>query len=201
MRARGRSMTWWARTAQKSGSRLLPNAAVPVWLSSAFKEQAMATGEIGRFGAPWPSTERTLNPRGYGRKGHQGCVSHTILKLSHSPHDLAHSSTCCRHCTAGLAWSGRPGPDCEAVLQRVCCCTAQPQCSLKEPRTALLVRHEVDRLGSASSASNKSGSCASLLSLHASVGATICGARTNAGTQLERVARCRPRFSGAHRQA
>ena len=31
MRARGRGMTWWARTAQKSGSRLLPNAAVPVW--------------------------------------------------------------------------------------------------------------------------------------------------------------------------
>ena len=27
MRARGRSMTWWARTAQKSGSRLMPNAA------------------------------------------------------------------------------------------------------------------------------------------------------------------------------
>ena len=52
MRARGRGMTWWARTAQKSGSRLLPNAAVPVWLSSAFKEQAMATGKIGRFGAP-----------------------------------------------------------------------------------------------------------------------------------------------------
>ena len=41
MRARGRGMTWWARTAQKSGSRLLPNAAVPVWLSSAFKERTM----------------------------------------------------------------------------------------------------------------------------------------------------------------
>ena len=52
MRARGRGMTWWARTAQKSGSRLLPNAAVPVWLSSAFKERAMAPGQIGRFGAP-----------------------------------------------------------------------------------------------------------------------------------------------------
>ena len=37
MRARGRGMTWWARTAQKSGSRLLPNAAVPVWLSSALR--------------------------------------------------------------------------------------------------------------------------------------------------------------------
>ena len=52
MRAWGRGVTWWARTAQKSGSRLLPNAAVPVWLSSAFKEQPMATGKIGRFGAP-----------------------------------------------------------------------------------------------------------------------------------------------------
>ena len=40
MRARGRGMTWWARTAQKSGSRLLPNAAVPVWLSSALKAQS-----------------------------------------------------------------------------------------------------------------------------------------------------------------
>ena len=52
MRAWGRSMTSWARTAQKSGSRLLPNAAVPVWLSSAFTNQAMAAGKIGRFGAP-----------------------------------------------------------------------------------------------------------------------------------------------------
>ena len=52
MRAWGRGVMWWARTAQKSGSRLLPNAAVPVWLSSAFKEQPMATGKIGRFGAP-----------------------------------------------------------------------------------------------------------------------------------------------------
>ena len=135
--------------------------------------------------------------RGYGRKGHQGCVSHTILKHSHSPHDLTHLSICYRYCTAGLAWSGRPVPDCEAVRQRVHCCTAQAQCSTKETPTAILLRHNVDRLGGASSASNKSGSCASLLSLHASVGATICGAQTNAGTQLERVARCRcrPRFS------
>ena len=87
------------------------------------------------------------------------------------------------------------------MLQRVCSCAAQPECSTKEPPTALLLRDEVDRLGSASSASNKSGSCASLLSLHASVGATICGAQTDASTQLERVARCRLRFSGAHRQA
>ena len=42
MRARGRGMTWWARTAQKRGSRLLPNAAVPVWLSSALRTSAMA---------------------------------------------------------------------------------------------------------------------------------------------------------------
>ena len=53
MRARGRGMTWWARTAQKSGSRLLPNAAVPVWLSSAFKERAMAPGKFGQSEAPW----------------------------------------------------------------------------------------------------------------------------------------------------
>ena len=45
MRARGRGMTWWARTAQKSGSRLLPNAAVPVWLSSALRTSAMAPDE------------------------------------------------------------------------------------------------------------------------------------------------------------
>ena len=45
MRARGRGMTWWARTAQKSGSRLLPNAAVGVWLRKVFKKRAMAPGE------------------------------------------------------------------------------------------------------------------------------------------------------------
>ena len=45
MRARGRGMTWWARTAQKSGSRLLPNAAVGVWLWKVFKKRAMAPGE------------------------------------------------------------------------------------------------------------------------------------------------------------
>ena len=54
MRARGRGMTWRARTTQKSGSRLLTNAAVPVWLSSAFKEQAIDTEKIWRFGAPCP---------------------------------------------------------------------------------------------------------------------------------------------------
>ena len=54
MRARGRGMTWWARTAQKSGSRLLPNAAVPVWLSSAFKERAMGMATGGKLANPKP---------------------------------------------------------------------------------------------------------------------------------------------------
>ena len=52
MRARGRGMTWWARTAQKSGSRLLPNAAVPVWLSSALRTSAMAPEKNSETGAP-----------------------------------------------------------------------------------------------------------------------------------------------------
>ena len=51
MRARGRGMTWWARTAQKSGSRLLPNAAVPVWLSSALRTSAMAPEKNLALGA------------------------------------------------------------------------------------------------------------------------------------------------------
>ena len=66
---------------------------------------------------------------------------------------------------------------------------AQPQCSIKEPPAALLLRHEVDRLGRASSASSESGSLELLLTLHALVGATICGARTDASAQVERVAR------------
>ena len=52
MRARGRGMTWWARTAQKSGSRLLPNAAVPVWLSSALRTSAMAPEKNLALGPP-----------------------------------------------------------------------------------------------------------------------------------------------------
>ena len=60
----------------------------------------------------------------------------------------------------------------------------------------MLLRHNIDRLGRASSASNKSGSCASILTLHTLVGAAICGARTEAAAQLERVALRRPRFSG-----
>ena len=53
MRAWGHGMTWWARTTQKSGSRLLLEAAVPVWLWSACKAQAMASDKFWRFGAPW----------------------------------------------------------------------------------------------------------------------------------------------------
>ena len=53
MRARGRGMTWWARTAQKSGSRLLPNAAVPVWLSSALRTSAMAQKFGSGTGKVW----------------------------------------------------------------------------------------------------------------------------------------------------
>ena len=58
----------------------------------------------------------------------------------------------------------------------------------------MLVRHDVDRLGQASSASSESGSLELLLILHALVGATICGAQTNAAAQLERVARRNRRF-------
>ena len=44
----------------------------------------------------------------------------------------------------------------------------------------MMLRHNIDRLGWASSASNKNGSLAPLLTLHALVGATICGAQTAA---------------------
>ena len=53
MRAWGRGVTGWARTAQKSGSRLLPNAAIGVWLWKVFKERAMLTGKFGQSEAPW----------------------------------------------------------------------------------------------------------------------------------------------------
>ena len=53
MRAWGHGMTWWARTAQKSGSRLLPHAAVPVWLSPACKAQAMPPDQNLAPEAPW----------------------------------------------------------------------------------------------------------------------------------------------------
>ena len=125
-----------------------------------------------------------------------GCVSRTLLKLSHSPHNLAHLSTYCRHCTASLAWSGRPGLGREAVLQRVSSCAAQPQCSMKEPPAALLLRHEIDRPACASSASSESGSLELLLILHALVGATICGAQTNRSAQVERATRCSRRQDG-----
>ena len=54
----------------------------------------------------------------------------------------------------------------------------------------MLVRHDVDRLCRASSASNESGSLELLLTLHALVGATTCGAQTGAVTPVERVVRC-----------
>ena len=59
---------------------------------------------------------------------------------------------------------------------------------MKEPPAAVLVRHDVDRLGQASSVSSESGSLELLLTLHALFGAAICGARTGAATQLERAA-------------
>ena len=65
---------------------------------------------------------------------------------------------------------------------------------MKESPAALLLRHDVDRLDWASSASNKNGSLAPLLTLHALVGASICGAQTGAVTQVERVARRNRRF-------
>ena len=109
-----------------------------------------------------------------------------------------HSSTYCRHCTAAPAWSGRPGLDCEAVLQRVHSCAAQPQCSIKEPAVAVLIRHEVDRPAWASSASSESRSLELLQTLHALVGAAILR-RTNGGSHSAR-ARCamRPPLSRRH---
>ena len=80
--------------------------------------------------------------------------------------------------------------DCEAVLQRVCSCAAQPQSSTKEPCTALLLRKDVDRQGQASSASSESGSLELLLTLHALFGAAILR-RTNGGSHSAR-ARCAP---------
>ena len=61
---------------------------------------------------------------------------------------------------------------------------------MKEPPTALLLRHNVDRLSGASSASSKNGSLAPLLNLHSSVVVTNCGAQTDAApaAQVERVA-------------
>ena len=67
---------------------------------------------------------------------------------------------------------------------------------MKEAAAAVLVRHDVDRPARASSASSESGSLELLLSVHALVGATICGTQTGAATQVERVARCDRRFHG-----
>ena len=63
MRARGRGMTWWARTAQKSGSRLLPNAAVPVWLSSALRTFSAMAPELISCPGP-PCSDRKLDGAG-----------------------------------------------------------------------------------------------------------------------------------------
>ena len=60
----------------------------------------------------------------------------------------------------------------------------------------MLLRHNIDRLGRASSASNKSGSLELLMTLHALVGATICGARTREAGQVVRAARCSSRQDG-----
>ena len=63
----------------------------------------------------------------------------------------------------------------------------------------MLVRHGIDRLGRASSASSESRSLELLLSLDALVGATTCGAQTNAAGQVERAVRCnRGLDSGVH---
>ena len=74
------------------------------------------------------------------------------------------------------------------MQQRLHSSAAQPQQAMKEAAAAVLVRHDVDRPAWASSASSESGSLELLLSLDASVGAAIGGARTGAATQLERAA-------------
>ena len=62
----------------------------------------------------------------------------------------------------------------------------------------MLLRHNIDRLGRASSASNKSGSCASILTLHTLVGAAICGARTEAAAHSSSASRSVAHASAAH---
>jgi hypothetical protein len=144
--------------------------------------------------AAYPGGEYSF--KGYGPKGLQGCVSRTILKLSHSPHDLAHSSTCRRHCTAAAARSGRPGLGREAVQRRLHSSAAQPLQAMKEAAVAVLVRHDVDRPARASSASSESGSLELLLTLHASVGATTCGAQTGMAGLVQHATRCKRRQDG-----
>ena len=135
---------------------------------------------------------------GYGLNGHQGCVSRTILKLSHSQHDLGHSSTYCRHCTAAVARSGRLGLGREAVQQRLHSSAAQPQQAMKEAAAAVLVRHDIDRPAWVGSASSKSGSLELLQTLDALVGAAILR-RTNGCSSTAR-ARCvmQPPLSRRH---
>ena len=66
---------------------------------------------------------------------------------------------------------------------------AQPLQAMKEAAVAVLVRHDVDRPARASSASSESGSLELLLILHATVGATTCGAQT------ERSSTARARYA------
>ena len=84
MRARGRGMTWWARTAQKSGSRLLPNAAVPVWLSSALRTSAMAPEKKLETGAPWQD-HRIPDPCGKTTIRSEGATAQKTTSLLGSP--------------------------------------------------------------------------------------------------------------------
>ena len=51
----------------------------------------------------------------------------------------------------------------------------------------MLLRHNIDRLGRASSASNRSGSCASILTLHTLVGAGVVRTKLEARAHRERL--------------
>ena len=61
---------------------------------------------------------------GYGPLYRQGCVSRTTLKLSHSPHNLAHSSTCAIG-TARPLWLGLVGLAWAVRLCSSACTAAQ----------------------------------------------------------------------------
>ena len=61
---------------------------------------------------------------------------------------------------------------------------------------AVLIWHEVDRPACASSASSESGSLELLLTLHASVGATTCGAQTGMAGLVQHATRCKRRQDG-----
>ena len=67
---------------------------------------------------------------------------------------------------------------------------------MKEAAAAVLVRHDVDRPARASSVSSESGSLELLLTLHASVGATTCGAQTGMAGLVQHATRCKRRQDG-----